>query len=151
MEKFERLQRLAGSLLKSFTPRYLEDGTLTCRLGPGNFELGTLLVEEVQDGIPPDNYRYRFIREALVALYRLDTLRAARESITSERFSGHLTKWLASSEARLEYTNKALRLKWASKPENVLRAIQAGQLLEKREVFESVVGFLQDHIERRTP
>ncbi len=87
----------------------------------------------------PDDWRYVFIVEALVALE--EEIELEPDIYTSE-----LTAWLASNVNRVGYVDDA-RDEWGGDLKSIFDELQLGQLTEKREVFDQVTAFLEALIE----
>ena len=87
----------------------------------------------------PDDWRYVFIVEALVAL---------EEEIDLEPdiYTSELCAWLASNVNRVGYVDDA-RNEWGGDLKSIFDELQLGQLTEKREVFDQVTAFLEALIE----
>ena len=86
----------------------------------------------------PDDWRYVFIVEALVALE--EEIELEPDIYTSE-----LCAWLASNVNRVGYVDDA-RDEWGD-VKSIVDELQLGQLVEKREVFDQVTAFLEALIE----
>jgi len=87
----------------------------------------------------PDDWRYVFIVEALVALE--EEIELEPDIYTSE-----LCAWLASNVNRVGYVDDA-RDEWGGDLKSIFDELQLGQLTEKRDVFDQVTAFLEALIE----
>ena len=87
----------------------------------------------------PDDWRYVFIVEALVALE--EEIELEPDIYTSE-----LCAWLASNVNRVGYVDDA-RDEWGGDVKSIVDELQLGQLTEKREVLDQVTAFLEALIE----
>ena len=87
----------------------------------------------------PDDWRYVFIVEALVALEDETELEA-------DIYTSELCAWLASNVNRVGYVDDA-RDERGRDAKSIFDELQLGQLTEKREVFDQVTAFLETLIE----
>jgi len=92
--------------------------------------------------ILPDDWRYRFIVEALETLSECeDPYDVYIETYTH---SGELLNWFASSLARLQWVQEAVEeMDWEG-GFDLLLALQAGQMMEKEHVF----NIIRDELSR---
>jgi len=90
--------------------------------------------------ILPDDWRYRFIVEALETLSECEDPYGVY--IETYTHSGELLNWFASSLARLQWVQEAVEeMDWEG-GFDLLLALQAGQLAEKEHVFHIVLDEL---------
>ena len=90
----------------------------------------------------PDDWHYQFIFEALDALANQDDVDDARCSMEADIYTSDLTDWLGSQNSRYAYVDQAIEE--TGKGDSIIQDLQAGQLLEKLEVFDAVAGFLSE-------
>lgn len=93
----------------------------------------------------PDDWRYEFIVDALDAIADHEDEDEARDSIEADIYTAELTGWLHSRVDRYEYCDNAAQEFGAS--DTLLGSLQLGQLMEKHEVFDSVLSSLRDQLE----
>lgn len=89
----------------------------------------------------PDDYKYKFIQEALLAIVNHSDPYDARDSLSADIYTSDLTSWLASNNLRHSYVDDAIAEN--GDLETCLQAIGAGQVLEKQEVFDIVLSAIQ--------
>jgi len=91
-----------------------------------------------------DDYRYEYITDALESLADatddadLDDL---SQYIEPNPYQGDLLRWLGSDPARIQYVDDALAE--GEHGESIMDDIGAGQVAEKREIFDSVLQSLR--------
>ena len=96
----------------------------------------------------PDDYRYRFIVQALDALEEAEDPDEARDGYEFEYRYYRVIEWLSSHPGhRLEYCDQ-----WAEEfgrcfIKDTVSQLQGGQLLERLEVLELVRGSLEAHLQ----
>lgn len=72
----------------------------------------------------------------------------ARDALEADVYTSDLTAWLSSAVSRMEYVNEAVSQGLVSTEDfDLSSALQAGQLEEKREVFESVLNSLNNRVD----
>lgn len=93
--------------------------------------------------ILPDDYRYQWIRDALEALAASPD--ATPQEIADEFaddvsiYTADLLDWLKSNLTRCEYVDQARAEGIVADSADIVQRIQAGQYLERREVFQGVL------------
>lgn len=97
----------------------------------------------------PDDWRYEFIHSALAAIADAsedaDSYEVRDEMTEPDIYTSELTGWLASRNDRCSYCDEAVSE--FGQLEDTIRLIGAGQMMEKGEVFDSVLRSLSEHIE----
>jgi len=141
------IQELAREALECFVLKERPDGEAFWTLKEdAPLWIRDLCYRAHDDGeILPDDWRYRFIVEALETLSECeDPYDVYIETYTH---SGELLNWFASSLARLQWVEEAVEgMDWEG-GFDLLLALQAGQLMEKEEVLDLVREFLERMIE----
>jgi hypothetical protein len=134
------LQPLAQQVLDQLERRTKlgEDTYIALKVGAP--EWMTEFVQDAHGDFLPDDYRYEFIEDALLAIVGHDDLDEARDSLEPDIYTGKLTAWLASNLARGTYIDEVLEDGGANNMHNLL---SIGQLNEKCETFDLVVEALQ--------
>jgi len=99
------------------------------------------LIEDAQGQLDPDNWRYLFIAQALLALSDYDDPGEAIETLQTASYAPDLTDWLGSHPDRIHYLTDAQE---AHGPiSDGFNLLAAAQLMEKTEVFHSVLESLK--------
>lgn len=95
----------------------------------------------------PDDWRYRFIEEALREIIEVDDsedpsdLRVQPDDATHD-----LLSWVSSRTDRPAYCDEAQGEGFFTQSSTFMERIQAGQYLEKNEVLSSVLASLQERL-----
>ena len=108
------------------------------------------LAHHAHGDMMPDDWRYEFIREALLAIDDCDSddedeIRDYVMEIEPDIYTGRLLAWLASSVSRLNHVDEYREEYGFDGPTG--SAIMGGQALEKQEVGDLVIDFLADMAE----
>lgn len=119
-------------LLKDGSPEWMQDA---CRAA---HDAGDML---------PDDWRYEAIHDAVETICDLDSdsdFDDARDSfIDSASIYNHaLIKWFGSHGSRPDYVDEAVR-EYGWPDGGVIQAIAMGQVIERAEVWDSLVAFLE--------
>lgn len=106
----------------------------------------TRMCREAHGEMMPDDQRYRFIVDALDAIFENDDVVDARDSIESDPYTSQLLAWAGSGDtSRLELCDT-----WASEygsaGSTVFDRLQGGQWLERVEVFDGVLQSVEAHV-----
>lgn len=145
-EDLEHLETLAVGQVRSWFE--LREGTDT---RPAFYaakddapEVASGLVRAVHLDMLPDDYKYRFLIDALD---RLEELSAdeARDDIEPDIYTHDLAAWFCSNTQRPGYCDEAVSEGLVGGDGTVLDTISAGQLMERREVFDLAVQWLADY------
>jgi hypothetical protein len=104
------------------------------------------LVREAHGEMMPDDYRYRFISEALDAFADYDDTDSALEQIEADCYTYNLIEWLGSNLTRQYYTDEALE----NGAPDTFAMLYNGQAQEKDEVYRSVLQSLETQLEELT-
>lgn len=97
--------------------------------------------------ILPDDWRYRFIEEAVDALASHDSPDTARDSLEPDIYTSDLTGWLHSRNSRAWYLDEAAREYGQFR--DGLQLLAAGQMREKEETFQQVLDALRGELALR--
>ena len=101
----------------------------------------TDLILAAQGDMMPDDYRYKFIEDALEIIAEADDNSLDCPEIEADIYTSDLTKWLHSRNDRVYYLTEALET-------FVMRdgfvALQFAQIIEKEEVYWSVLESLRE-------
>src|SRR5690606_2692161 len=141
------IQELAGEALEYFVLKERTDGEAFWAVKEdAPLWVRDLCFKAHDNGeILPDDWRYRFIVEALETLSECDDPYDIQ--IETYSYAGELLKWFSSSLNRLQWVEEAVEgMDWGDRFD-MLIALQAGQLMEKEEVFGLVREFLETKIE----
>lgn len=101
--------------------------------------LGNLIFAAHGD-MMPDDYRYKFIEEALDLIANQDIDLDCPE-IEADIYTSDLTKWLHSRNDRVYYLTEALE---TFGMKDGFQALQSAQIIEKEEVYWSVLENLRE-------
>jgi hypothetical protein len=137
MEQTQTLKTLAESYRKYFTQSKRIEGKKFWRTIDGAPPELMLLVQTAHADMLPDDWRYRFIVEAL------DVIAEDGEDATAEPdiYTAKLTAWLASNVSRVGYCDE---VEYSYKQQlPFFELLQLGQQLERQEVLDSVMASLQ--------
>jgi hypothetical protein len=106
------------------------------------------LCYDAHDGMLPDDYKYRFIVDALTAIADAEPGREAEaaDTIEPDCYTGQLTAWLHSDIRRVFYCNETLE---TYAPKDGFQLLALAQQAEQREVFASVLRSLQTLLKHR--
>lgn len=109
------------------------------------------LVHVVHDDcqIPPDNYRFEFIKTALDTLAEAndeDHMEELRAELEADVYTSGLTAWLHSSNFRVYYLSEVLEAYDGSGLDG-FQVLSLAQAREKQEVFDKVLEYLRGLVE----
>jgi hypothetical protein len=99
------------------------------------------LIFTAHDGMLPDDYRYKFIEDALEIIAEADDNSLDCPEIEADTYTSDLTAWLNSRNDRVYYLSEALE---EYEIKDGFRALQAAQLRERDEVYYSVLNSLRE-------
>lgn len=147
---FETARRATGDTATG--PR--EDGDEYVRVRDGSPEWVTELVraghqDGSDGGMLPEDYRYRFVREAVDAIAEADDdadlYEIGVEYADDLPDATHeLTSWLGSMASRYGYVDESISENGVHTGEGVLDLIRRGMAAERSEVYDRVLGFLTE-------
>lgn len=144
----DKIRILAGEALSYFEHRTRHDGTKYWTLEDDAPEWVKSLVwaAHYKGEIPPEDFRYLFVVEALEALSENPDEPAS--ILEPDVYTNKLVKWLdAYPSYRMVLVDEALEAMSKFDWDGLFKALQAGQLLEKKVVLHSVRHFLEKKIE----
>lgn len=100
------------------------------------------LIFTAHDGMLPDDYRYKFIEDALIMIADQDEdTDLDCPEIEADSYTSKLTKWLHSRNDRVYYLTEALE---EYEIKDGFQVLQEAQLREREEVFYSVLNSLRE-------
>ena len=100
------------------------------------------LIFTAHDDMLPDDYRYKFIEDALIMIAdQDDDADLDYPEIEADTYTSDLTKWLNSRNDRVYYLTEALE---EYEIKDGFQALQSAQLREREEVYFSVLNSLQE-------
>jgi len=141
----EKVRILAGEALAYFECKKRDDGTEYWVVEDGAPEWVHELawVAHAKKGILPEDFRYLFIIEALEAL--AENPEEPDILLEPDVYTSRLIEWLnACPGYRMGFVDEAVsQFGW----NGLFEALQAGQLMEKEEVLQLVLGFLEKKAE----
>lgn len=125
---------LAQAYLAHFKPIALSDEVpmvCLCDDAPENLRH---LVRQAHDGMPPDEYRFAFVEDALTKLAECLSRNDAYDQLEADSDTRDLTTWLGSRPIRIDYLTEALKEYGALG--SGFDLLVAAQLIERQEVFD---------------
>lgn len=140
------LQELAEEAGKLFIKANRPDGSQFTKLDHSAPEWLSDLVREAHGEMLPDDYKYEFIEEALSAIEDNYNKDQASDNVYEQldTVTSRLTRWLASSIARVAYCDEVLE---NSSIETTNELLATAQRNERLEVFEIVYTELEKQLE----
>lgn len=102
------------------------------------------MAREAHGDMLPDDYRYEYIVDALDMLSDYEgTEPSEAAQIESDIYTSDLAQWLASHSDRCWYCDEAVTEYGLAQSTPIVERMQSGQLMERSEVFDSVLSSLQ--------
>jgi len=98
------------------------------------------LIRDAHEDMFPDDYKYEFIREALLDFASYEDIDSAIDNIEADPYTAGLTHWLASDINRVYYLTEAIE---QYEPKDGFQVLTLAQYDEKREVYSSVQNSLE--------
>ena len=141
-----RIQILAAQFQAAFITDTREDGTRFLKCKDTDNEALTQLIYDAHGDMLPDDHRYEFIHDALIALADYDDPEEAIEAIEPDIYTSDLTAWLHSRNDRMHYLTYAQQE--FGPFEDGFKLLAAAQQMEKTEVFQSVLQSLRDLVDQ---
>ena len=138
--KPKSLQDLASYYYKFFTTNERPNGDKIVVLKDDAPEELKELVRDAHGDMLPDDYKYRFIEDALGNFADYDDPDSAIDEMESDVYTSDLTEWLNSSNNRVYYLSDALSEYGVN---DGFQALSLAQLQEKREVAWAVKDSLE--------
>ena len=147
----QEIRVLAGEALSWFEYRKRHDGTEYWSVKEDAPEWVKRLVwaAHAKGELLPEDFRYLFVVEALEAL--AENPEEPGSLLEPDVYTSELTKWLnAYPSYRMVLVDEAVETMSVFDWDGLFKALQAGQLLEKKEVLQSVRVFLEKKIEEES-
>ncbi|MGH6629302.1 MAG: hypothetical protein ACREB3_06195 [Burkholderiales bacterium] len=146
---------MAAEASKWFEQKTRDKGEKFWTLKNGRPQWAQDMVQEAHDTgggnlMLPDDWRYESIVDALDRIQDASDdadLDELADEIEADVYNADLLKWLSSHLERAGYVDEAVNNLGWDKDGGIFRAIQAGQIAEKREVYFSVLATLRERIE----
>jgi len=136
------VNELAKEALKSFETGTRDNGEKFVKTKDGRPEWLTNLIFTAHGGMVPDDHRYKFIEDALIIIANNDQeAELDCPEIEADIYTSDLTKWLHSRNDRVCYLTEALE---EYEIKDGFQALQSAQLLEREEVYYSVLNSLRE-------
>lgn len=144
------IQELAQEVLKQFQTKTRDEGQSFVSLKDDHPEWMQDLCREAHGDMLPDDNRYEMIQEALQAIADSDEdadLSDVMHEIEADFRNADLLAWVSSSLSRAGYVNEAVEQGYADVSNfDLFRTLQAGQIMEKNEVFASIQNSLEERL-----
>ena len=102
------------------------------------------LIYEAHGGMMPDDFKFRFVAEALSALADSEDTDEAREGLEPDVYHGRLLEWVGTNLNRAGYVDEVIEEGGVS---DFFSLLQAGQARELDEVFTLVLSALETRAE----
>lgn len=142
------LQQAAEEARRYFAKGKRDDGTRFWKTVDGAPEWVTDLCRSAHEEghVPPDDYRYAAIVEALDAFAENEDPDDVQPE--SDIYTADLKRWLMSAGGREDYVDRAMNEEGIVDPaQGLVALLSAGQYLELREVYDAVRGALDARVE----
>ena len=136
----KNVNELAREALEWFETGTRDSGEKFVKTKDGRPEWLTDLIFTAHGDMMPDDHRYKFIEEALDLIANQD-VDLDRPEIEADIYTSDLTAWLNSRNDRVYYLTKALE---EYEIKDGFQALQAAQIIEKEEVYWSVLESLRE-------
>lgn len=119
----------------------------TMKAGHPEWVMDMVFKAHEQGQVLPDDYKYTFIVESLDRIEEADDPDEAANDIESDVYTSDLYAWLTSRLSRQGYVDEAVQ-EFGGEGRGIVEQIMLGQAQEKREVYWSILNFLQEQIEQ---
>lgn len=136
------VQQLAQTYAACFVTDKRDDGTAFVKTRDGSPEELQALCMHAHGDMFPDDHRYAFIEEVLIALS--ETEDPDEIQLEADIYTHELTGWLNSRADRCGYCDEAVE-EYGSRPATTFELLQWGQAFEKAEVL----GLVREWLEER--
>ena len=139
----KNVNELAKEALGWFTTDARDNGEEFVKTKEGRPDWLENLIFTAHDDMMPDDYRYRFIEDALQYISDQDEDADDLDcpEIEADSYTGDLTKWLHSRNDRVYYLTEALE---EYEINDGFQALYLAQLCERGEVYDSVLNSLRE-------
>jgi hypothetical protein len=136
------VNELAREALRWFITDTRDNGEEFVKTKEGRPDWLENLIFTAHDDMLPDDYRYKFIEDALIMIADQDEdADLDCPEIEADSYTSDLTKWLHSRNDRVCYLTEALETFGIK---DGFAALQLAQLREREEVFYSVLNSLRE-------
>jgi hypothetical protein len=136
------VNELAREALEWFETDTRDNGEKFVKTKDGRPDWLKTLIFTAHGDMMPDDYRYKFIEDALQYISDQDEDEDMDfPEIKADSYTSELTKWLHSRNDRVCYLTEALE---EYEIKDGFRALQAAQLCEREEVYFSVLNSLRE-------
>ena len=135
------IQEKAAQIRSTFVEKIRTDGTKYWSTESEEAEIKELCYA-AHDDMMPDDWKYRFIVDALDLIADADDVDDV--TIEPDVYTSDLTAWLASHNDRVEYLTRAIE---DYEPKDGFTALSIAQSIEREEVFYSVLSSIRSMIE----
>ena len=137
------VNELAKEALGWFTTDARDNGEEFVKTKEGRPDWLENLIFTAHDDMMPDDYRYRFIEDALQYISDQDEDADDLDcpEIEADSYTSELTKWLHSRNDRVYYLTEALE---EYEINDGFQALYLAQLCERGEVYDSVLSSLRE-------
>jgi len=111
----------------------------------------TRLIQDAHGDMFPDDYKYQYILDTLIAVSECETEEQAEErqyEIEADVYTSDLLKWVSSNLTRSCYVDEALE-EYGSAMSTLFMALNYGQTRERCDVYSSVLTSLQSLCEEK--
>ena len=135
------IQEKAAQIRSTFVEKIRTDGTKYWSTESEEAEIKELCYA-AHDDMMPDDWKYRFIVDALNLVAEADDVDDV--TIEPDVYTSDLTAWLASHNGRVYYLTQALEEYGET---DGFRALACAQAFERKEVFYSVLSSIRSMIE----
>jgi len=139
----KNVSELAKEALGWFTTDARDNGEEFVKTKEGRPDWLKTLIFTAHDDMMPDDYRYRFIEDALQYISDQDEDADDLDcpEIEADSYTSELTKWLHSRNDRVYYLTEALE---EYEINDGFQALYLAQLCERGEVYDSVLSSLRE-------
>lgn len=138
----KNVSELAREALEWFETGTRDNGEKFVKTKDGRPDWLENLIFTAHDDMLPDDYRYKFIEDALQYISDQDEdADLERPEIEADTYTSELTKWLHSRNDRVYYLTEALE---EYEINDGFQALYLAQLCERGEVYDSVLSSLRE-------
>jgi hypothetical protein len=148
-ERVKKLAEQAGSWFTSGERKSEDTGRQIRIVKDGAPEWVSDLCHEAHGDMFPDDWRYEFIEDSLERIAEADNPDDALDEIEPDIYNADRLRWLSSHLDRAGYCDQAQDEGLVADDVDLMDRIGLGQYMEKREVLDSVLGFLRNLAEEQ--
>ena len=135
------IQEKAAQIRSTFVEKIRTDGTKYWSTESEEAEIKELC-HAAHDDMMPDDWRYRFIVDALDLIAEADDVDGV--TIEPDVYTADLTAWLASHNCRVDFLTRVLE---ECDTTDGIEAIAMAQAFEREEVYFSVLSSIREMVE----